>query len=96
VRNGAKWCILGFMASKNAVRQSISLPSRLACRVRDLAKTRRQSANKILVELIEKGIQSEEEEKERFFALTERLIRAKDARERALLKEELARMTFGP
>jgi hypothetical protein len=62
------------MASmKKSVRQSISLPARLAKRGRTLAKDQRTSANQVLVELIEVGLESKEAEKRRFFDLTDRL-----------------------
>ena len=81
--------------SKTVVRQSVSLPINLARRVRTLAKSRRTSANQVLVDLIELGIECREGEKERFFALTEKLIASKDVREQEILKAELAKMTFG-
>ena len=80
---------------ERSVRQSVSIPTRIAKRVRALAKTRKTSANRILVDLIEAGLESREAEKERFFSLVTRLTQSKDAAERQRLKEELARMTFG-
>lgn len=77
------------------VRQSVSIPAGIAKRVRTLAKTRKTSANRVLIDLIEAGLQSKESEKERFFALVGRLTESSDAAERQRLKEELARMTFG-
>lgn len=77
------------------VRQSVSIPTGIAKRVRALAKTRKTSANRVLVDLIEAGLQSKEDEKARFFSLVGRLTQTRDARERQRLKEELARMTFG-
>ena len=78
-----------------AVRQSVSIPAGIAKRVRTLAKTRKTSANRVLVDLIETGLQSKDAEKERFFSLLSRLTEASDAAERERLKEELARTTFG-
>ena len=63
--------------------------------MRTFAKTRKTSANRVLIDLIEAGLQSKESEKERFFALVGRLTESSDAAERQRLKEELARMTFG-
>jgi hypothetical protein len=63
--------------------------------VRALAKHRKASANRVLVELIETGLESKETEKQHFFDLAERLIASTDRRERKKIKEELARMTFG-
>lgn len=81
--------------AQRTVRQSVSIPAGVARRVRALAKTRKTSANRVLVDLIEAGLQSKEAEKERFFALASRLAETPDAAERQRLKEELARMTFG-
>ncbi len=81
--------------AEKPVRQSVSLPPRVARRVRALARTRRMSATKVLVDLIESGLAAKEKEKQRFLDLADRLTRSKDASEQARLKEELARMTFG-
>jgi len=80
---------------EKSVRQSVSLPTRIAKHVRAMAKIRRTSSNRVLVDLIEAGLQSKEAERERFFALTNRLTESADPAERQRLKEELARMTFG-
>ena len=77
------------------VRQSVSLPARLARRVRTLAKNRKTSTNRVLVELIESGIESKEAEKSRFFELADELSATSDPVERKRIKETLARMTFG-
>jgi predicted DNA-binding protein len=78
-----------------AVRQSVSLPARLARRVRSLARNRKTSTNRVLVELIETGIESKEAEKSRFFDLADQLSATSDPVERKRIKEILARMTFG-
>jgi len=83
------------MASvEKSVRQSVSLPARLARRVRTLAKNRKTSTNRVLVELIEAGIESKEAEKSRFFELADQLSATSDPAERKKIKEILARMTF--
>lgn len=81
--------------AKRSVRQSVSIPTGIAKRVRTFAKSRKTSANRVLVDLIEAGLQSKEAEKERFFSLVKRLTESRDAAERQRLKEDLARMTFG-
>ena len=63
--------------------------------MRALAKTRKTSANRVLVDLIEAGLESKEAEKKRFFALANKLAESTDPAERQQLKEELAVMTFG-
>jgi len=77
------------------IRQSVSLPAPVARRVREAARKGKTSANRVLVDLIEAGLKAREAEKERFFALAERLSQAPDAAERQRIKEELATMTFG-
>jgi hypothetical protein len=81
--------------AERTIRQSVSIPAGIAKRVRTLAKTRKTSANRVLVDLIEAGLKSKEAEKERFFLLVSRLTESSDPAERERLKEELARMTFG-
>jgi ribosomal protein L1 len=81
--------------AKSPVRQSVSLPSRVARQVRVIAKGRKMSTNRVLVDLIEAGLQSKQAEKERFFALANRLAESLDPAERQRIKEELASMTFG-
>ena len=80
---------------KKTFRQSVSLPSRIARRVRTIAKSQRTSTNRVLVELIESGIESKEAEKFRFFELADRLGASSDPAERKRIKKELARLTFG-
>lgn len=81
--------------AEKTVRQSVSLPARLARRVRTLAKNQKASTNRVLVELIETGIESKESEKSRFFELADQLGATSDPAERKRIKELLARMTFG-
>src|SRR5260221_13929695 len=81
--------------AEKSVRQSFSLPPRVARRVKPTAKTGKTSANRVLVELIEVGLASKKAKKERFSALANRLTASPDPTEREKLKKELARMTFG-
>jgi hypothetical protein len=81
--------------TEKPVRQSVSLPARLARRVRTIAKNRKTSTNRVLVELIETGIESKESEKSKFFELADQLSATSDPVERKRIKEMLARMTFG-
>lgn len=78
-----------------SVRQSVSLPARVARKVKSLAQTSKTSANRVIVDLIESGLDTREQEKERFLDLADRLVRSRDPEEQKRLKEELARMTFG-
>ena len=81
--------------AEKQVRQSVSLPARVASRVKTLAKTSGTSANRVIVELIETGLEAREQEKKRFFEIADRLGRSRDPAEQKRLKEDLARMTFG-
>ena len=81
--------------AEKTIRQSVSLPARVARRVKSLAKTSSTSANRIIVDLIESGIEARERERKRFFELADRLARSRDTEEQKRLKEEMARMTFG-
>jgi hypothetical protein len=81
--------------SQRRVRQSVTLPSAVARRVQALAKRRRTSANRVLVDLIESGLEAKEREKVTFLELADRLSPTSDLAEQKRLKEELARMTFG-
>lgn len=96
MHSGAQWCKMTTMGNtEKAVRQSVSLPARVAKRVKALAKAEKASASRVLVDLIEAGLASKEAEKERFFELANRLTECGDPAERERLKNELARMTFG-
>lgn len=82
-------------ASAKAVRQSVTLPLKVATRVRSLAKTRRVSANRMLVELIENGMEAEERKQKAFFDLAERFRNATDPKEVKRLGDQMGRMVFG-
>jgi len=81
--------------SKAALRRSVSLPSQVARRVEAIARRERTSASRVIVELIETGLDARDREKQEFFELADRLARSSDASEQARLKKELARRTFG-
>ena len=81
--------------AEKSIRQSVSIPPRVAKRVRALAQKQNTSASRVLVGLIEAGLQSKEAEKDRFFSLAGQLTETTDPKERKRLKDELARMTFG-
>jgi hypothetical protein len=83
------------MSRAGAVRQSVSLPPVVAKRVRAIAKTRKLSANRVLVDLIETGLQARESERERFLTLARRFKESSDPKESDRLREELAKVIFG-
>ena len=60
----------GVMAFKEkSVRQNVTLPAKVATQVRSMAKRRRLSANRMLVELVEEGIVAKKEKEKAFFEL---------------------------
>jgi len=77
------------------VRQSVTLPLGVVTQVRTLAKTRRLSANKVLVELIEQGIEAERRKEKEFFDLAQRFRDTKDTKEAQRLGDQLGRIVFG-
>lgn len=86
----------GAMSTTNkTVRQSVSLLANVAAQVRSLAKTRRLSSNRMLVELIENGIEAEKRKQQEFFDLAERFRNATDPEEAKRLGDEMGRMVFG-
>ena len=86
----------GVMAAKErSVRQSVTLPAKVANQVRNMAKRRRLSANRMLVELVEEGIEAKRQKEKAFFELAERFRAAADAKEVERLGEQLGQMVFG-
>jgi hypothetical protein len=83
------------MSRAAAVRQSVSLPSVVAKQVRAIAKMRKVSANRVLVDLIETGLHAKESERERFLTLARRFKESSDPGESERLREQLAQRIFG-
>ena len=81
--------------ANKTVRQSVSLPANVAAQVRSLAKRRRLSANRMLVELIENGVEAEKRKQQEFLDLAERFRRATDPKEVSRLGDQMGRMVFG-
>jgi hypothetical protein len=81
--------------STKTVRQSVSLPSNVATQIRNLAKARKLSANRLLVELIENGLEAERRKQQEFFNLAERFRSATDPAEVRRLGDQMGRMVFG-
>jgi len=83
------------MAIKKQTRRSVTLPARIAQQVDRLARRRRLSDNRVLVELIEQGIAAEQQKETAFFELAERFRSSKNPEEAKQLGEELGRFVFG-
>ncbi len=60
-----------------------------------MAKQRRLSDNRILVELIEHGIEARKQKEKAFFDLAERFRNASDPEEVKQLGDQLGRLVFG-
>ena len=88
-------CMSTAKAAKKHVRRSISLRPEIDSKVQVLARREHRSANQVLEELIEAGLETKEAAKRRFFDLANRLTVSTDRGEQQRIKEELARMTFG-
>lgn len=84
----------GVVRSKT-IRQSVSLPANVAAQVRTMAKTRRLSANRMLLDLIENGLEAERRKQQEFTELAERFRSATDPEEVKRLGDQLGRMIFG-
>ena len=81
--------------SNKVVRRTVGLPAETARQVRRLAKQRRLSANRIIVELVEEGIEAQKRKQKEFFDLAERFRAATDPKDVARLGDDLGRMVFG-
>jgi hypothetical protein len=81
--------------AKRTIRQSVSLPASVAAQVRTMARSRRLSANRMLVELVENGIEAEKMKQKQFFELAERFRATSDPNEVKRLGDQLGRMVFG-
>jgi hypothetical protein len=85
----------GAMAATKQVRRSVTLPIRLAEQVERIAKKKRLSDNRVLVELVEQGIEAQKQKEKAFFALAERFRAASDPEEVQRLGDEMGRFVFG-
>ena len=63
--------------------------------MKSLAQTSKTSTSRVIVSLIETGLDAKEQERRRFLEIADRLGRSRDPEEQKRLKDELARMTFG-
>ena len=77
------------------VRRSVTLPAKIARQVETLARQRALSDNRVLVELIEQGIEAQQQKEKAFFQLAERFRAASDAEQVKQLGDQLGRFVFG-
>jgi hypothetical protein len=77
------------------VRRSVTLPPKIARQVEALARERDLSDNRVLVELIEQGIEARQQKEKAFFQLAERFRAADDPEQVKQLGDQLGRFVFG-
>src|SRR5437588_9719871 len=68
------------MAASKQVRRSVTLPAQIARQVDSIARRRRLSDNRVLLELIEEGMEARRQKEKAFFDLAERFRQSKDRR----------------
>jgi metal-responsive CopG/Arc/MetJ family transcriptional regulator len=83
------------MKSMKQVRRSVTLPRKLAEQVERIARKKRLSDNRVLVELLEQGLEAQKEKEKAFFAVAERFRAASDPEEIKRLGDEMGRFIFG-
>jgi predicted transcriptional regulator len=76
------------------VRRSVTLPPKIAKQVETLARERDLSDNRVLVELIEQGIEARQQKEKAFFQLAERFRAADDPEQVKQLGDQLGRFVF--
>jgi predicted DNA-binding protein len=77
------------------VRRSVTLPPELANRIDSIAQRRRLPNQRVLVELIEHGIEARNRAEREFFELAKRFREASDPDEVNKLGDELGKFVFG-
>lgn len=83
------------MATGKSVRRSVSLPSQIAKQIDGIARRRRLSENRVLIELIEEGIEAQKGKEKAFYDLAERFRAAKDPDDIKRLGDDMGRFVFG-
>jgi hypothetical protein len=83
------------MPTTKHVRGSVSLPTPIAKQLERLAKSQRLSDNRILVELIELGIESRKQKEKAFLELAGRFRAGSDPQQAKRLGDEWGRLVFG-
>jgi hypothetical protein len=77
------------------IRRSVTLPQQVDRQIDTIAKNRRLSGNRVLVELVELGLEARKQKEKAFFELAERFRDSKDPEEVKQLGDELGRFVFG-
>jgi len=84
-----------FMAESKQVRRSVTLPPQIDRQIEKIAKHRRLSGNRVLIELVELGLEARKQKEKAFFDLAERFRASNDSEEVKQLGDELGRFVFG-
>jgi hypothetical protein len=85
----------GAMKANDTVRQSVTLPSKIAGQIRSMAKKRRLSANRVLVELVEEGSRRESRKRKRSMISQNAFRSTTNPEEAVRLGDQMGRMVFG-
>jgi hypothetical protein len=83
------------MAVSKQIRRSVTLPPQVDKQIEKIAKHRRLSGNRVLVELVELGLEASKQKEKEFFELAERFRSSHDSEEVKQLGDELGRFVFG-
>jgi len=83
------------MAGPKQVRRSVTLPQQIDRQIETIAKSRRLSGNRVLLELVELGLEARKEREKAFFELAERFRDSTDPAEVKQLGDEMGRFVFG-
>ena len=86
---------MGSMATTKQIRRSVTLPQQIDKQIETIAKNRRLSGNRVLLELVELGLEARKEREKAFFELAERFRDSTDPQEVKRLGDELGRFVFG-
>lgn len=84
-----------YMATTKQVRRSVTLPPQVDRQIETIAKTRRLSGNRVLLELVELGLEAQKQKEKAFFELANRFRDSNDPEEVKRLGNELGRFIFG-
>jgi EAL domain-containing protein (putative c-di-GMP-specific phosphodiesterase class I) len=84
-----------FVAINKQTRRSVTLPTQIDRQIETIARRRRLSGNRVVVELLELGLETQKQKEKAFFALAERFRDSKDPEEVQKLGDELGRFVFG-
>jgi len=83
------------MATQKQVRRSVTLPAQIDQQIENIARKRRLSGNRVLVELVELGLEARNQKEKTFFELANRFRSAQDPAEVKQLGDEMGRFIFG-